>query len=964
MSYTPWRELAIPHEDVLRGTFQQAEFAADLSLVHEKQAAAEYQDSALFFRRTFITEGMRLLLDNVLRRLSGCGGDPVIQLQTAFGGGKTHTMLAVYHLAQAAVPVSELLGIAPILDAAGLTEVPRAQVAVLDGNRFSPGQPKMRDGIAVKTLWGDLAWQLGGQEAYQQVQGSDESGTAPDATVLQELLRQYQPVVILADELVRYLGQFQDGISYSGGTFESNLAFMQNLTQALKAVQQGVLLASLPESERSEAGARQGRQAMADLGQLWAKESLEKTFGRVQALWKPVATEEAFAIVRRRLFAQVDEGKAAAVCRAFADLYLAHGDAFPGETQESRYYERLCLSYPLHPEVFDRLYEDWSSLDGFQRTRGVLKLLAKMIFRLWKDGNRDLLIMPGSLPFYDADARNEALYYLPAGWDPVVEKDVDGPRAETTELDQKEGRFGSVEACRRVARTLFLGSAPGVSGRLAQGLEESRMLLGVVQPDQSPGLFQDALNRLRDRLHYLHADGERRYWFDTRPTLRREMEDRKRRFDDTQDVVPEIKERLQNTLRGGFWGGVHIFTPTADVPDDSRLRLVVLPLDAVCSRTSSTNATAKALGYVRQRGDQPRQQQNRLLFLAPEQDVVSRLRDAVRTLLAWKSIESDSRAMRLNLDQLQQRQVEESVGKTQTLVGRLVQESYKWLLAPYQDAQPGQKPSELSWEVLPLAGGTVLHQEIQRVIKENELVVTAWAPVHLSCMLKTWFWKDDVPAVKAQDLWKAMGAYLYLTRLADEPVFLRAIEDGTASREYFGLAQGMDEDRYADFSFGRARGIFYDSSLLLIAPNVAEAEEAARAAKEAADAAAKARPGIYGGESIGSGLIGGETKTGSSFQKPISGRPDVPTSGGAQPVQTRSKKRFHATVQLEPHQAKLQFADLVDEIVDLLRRPECKIQLTVEIEAEHERGFEESLQRSLRENCSTLGVVDAEFEEE
>ena len=148
------------------------------------------------------------------------------------------------------------------------------------------------------------------------------------------------------------------------------------------------------------------------------------------------------------------------VCRAFADFYTANRDDFPQETQESRYFDRLVRAYPIHPEVFDRLYEDWSTLDNFQRTRGVLKMMAKVIHRLWKDGNNDLLIMPGSLPLYDADVRNEVIYYLPQGWDPVLERDVDGERAETTEIENKDTRFGSVQACRRAARTIFLGSAP------------------------------------------------------------------------------------------------------------------------------------------------------------------------------------------------------------------------------------------------------------------------------------------------------------------------------------------------------------------------------------------------------------------------------------------------------------------------------------------------------------------------
>ena len=293
-------------------------------------------------------------------------------------------------------------------------EVPLASVAVLDGHAHAPGQPWQHGKQSVRTLWGELAWQLGGEEAFALVKDADATGTSPGKDVLRTLLEAYAPCVVLIDELVAYIRQFQDGQPLSGGSFDSNLSFVQALTEACKLVPNAILLASLPESE-VEAGSQRGVAAL---------RALEKTFGRVQALWKPVATEEAFEIVRRRLFEPVrDEQAREAVCRAFADAYLAEGAKLPGETQEARYLDRLLQAYPIHPEVFDRLYEDWTTIEGFQRTRGVLKLMAKVIYRLWKDDNKDLMILPGSLPLYDSGSRNELTYYLPGGWDAVLEKE-------------------------------------------------------------------------------------------------------------------------------------------------------------------------------------------------------------------------------------------------------------------------------------------------------------------------------------------------------------------------------------------------------------------------------------------------------------------------------------------------------------------------------------------------------------
>jgi uncharacterized protein len=291
----PWREIAVPHRDVLEGTFQQSEFAADITAVHTGKASREYQEAVAFFDRTFITEGMRLLLTQVAQRLAGKGGEPVIQLQTAFGGGKTHTMLAVYHLAKRNGPLSQLAGVPSVLDQAGIKDVPQARVAVLDGSAHAPGQPWKRGKQPIKTLWGELAWQLGGGEAFSMIKDADLTGTSPGKDVLRELLEQHAPCVVLIDELVAYIRQFSENHSLSGGTYDSNLSFTQSLTEAAKLVPTAIVLASLPESD-VEAGSQRGVAAL---------RALEKAFGRVQALWKPVATEEAFEIVRRRLFEPV-----------------------------------------------------------------------------------------------------------------------------------------------------------------------------------------------------------------------------------------------------------------------------------------------------------------------------------------------------------------------------------------------------------------------------------------------------------------------------------------------------------------------------------------------------------------------------------------------------------------------------------------------------------------------------------
>jgi predicted AAA+ superfamily ATPase len=933
----PWREVAVPHPDVLEGTFLQSEFAADITAVHTGKAPREYQDPAAFFQRTFITEGMRLLLIQVVQRLSGMGGEPVIQLQTAFGGGKTHTLLAVYHLATRECTLDDLAGISALIDKAGLMDIPQARVAVLDGNAHAPGQPWKHGKQIVRTLWGELAWQLGKEEAFSLVKEADTTGTSPGKEVLRSLLETYSPCVVLIDELLAYIRQFQEGQPLSGGSFDSNLSFIQALTEACKLVPNAILLASLPESE-VEAGSQRGVAAL---------RALEKTFGRVQALWKPVATEEAFEIVRRRLFEPVRDEKAReVVCRAFADAYVAEGAKLPNETQESRYFDRLVQAYPMHPEVFDRLYEDWTTIDGFQRTRGVLKLMAKVIYRLWEDNNKDLMILPGSLPLYDGSSRNELTYYLPAGWDAVLEKDIDGDRAETTELENKEPRFGTVNAARRVARTIFLGSAPSsVATKVGiRGLDRARVLLGCLQPGQTSSTYSDALNRLADRLHYLNSSGDKtqdatRFWFDIRANLRREMEDRKKRFDDQNEVRGRLAEVLKK-LSGGttFFAGVHIFTPHADVPDDSALRLIFLAPEQFYAREETRLAFDAVLDYVRNNGAKPRYRCNRLVFLSPDHGSLARLRDCIRVALAWGSIVEDVNGGRLNIDQLQKKQAEKELQTAEEVLPRVARECYRWLLCPVQHSPTEPKPSVEAF-LLNTSGGT-LGSVIEHVCVENELVIASWSPIHLRAKLRDLYWKADKSAISALAFWEDTMRYLYLPRLKNRAVLEQAIVKGAASRDFFGTAYGQYEGKFEGFKLGDPN-IQLDDTLLLIELEAAKQYEAAQAVPPSTAPAGGGAP---------TPITSGTTPTGSG--------PTPPTpSGVAKP------HIFIGTAEVNAATAKMRLVQIAEEIISVLASDsQATVKVSVEITANFPEGASDQIKRAVSENATSLSFKNKTWE--
>lgn len=927
MSLKPWRQIAQPHRDVLEGSFKQSEFAADITQVAMGTAPVEYQDAEKFFARTFITEGMRLLLVSVAQRLAGLGGDPVIQLQTAFGGGKTHTMLAVYHLASRQISTSKLEGVPPILDKAGIGDLPTANVAVLDGINMSVSQGKKHGSITANTLWGEMAWQLAGESGYELVKESDTKGTAPGKDVLVQLLKSSAPCVVLIDELQKFFSDLTPGKELNAGTYEANLKFIQALTEAFKAVPNAILLASLPESE-AEVGDSFGQKTLT---------ALEKHFGRVESVWKPVATEEAFEIVRRRLFEYAgDRAQVEGICRQFCDFYRNNATNFPLETQSNEYFERMCHSYPIHPEIFDRLYEDWSTLDKFQRTRGVLQYMAVIIHKLWVDNNQDALIMPGSIPLDDSVVRSKSIHYLPQGWEPVIEREVDGEKSLAHEIDSVHTLFGSVQAAQRTMRTIFLGSAPADKKNMVKGIEQERIYLGSIQPEQNVGAFGDVLKRLRDRLQHLYVDHDR-YWLDTKPNLRREMESRKQNID-RLTLDDELRKRVTSVFgRNHLFAGIHVFSASGDVPDDygPGPRLVVLSPNEGFTKTDSSFAISGAEKILQNRGEQPRQKRNRLIFLAPDGDSVQRLKDQARTYLAWRGIHFDINEGKLNLDLFQIKQAKSNMESAEKSLMQVVRDTYKWLLCPNQLKADSQT---IDWESVAVSANAVnLIQEIENRLREEEWITSEWSPVHLKSLLERWYFRGEESHVSGLKVYQDTCHYLYLPRLVNDSVFTNTISKGLSSEDFFAFASGKDGDKYLGFRLGDGGIPSLDDQSLLIQID---------AAKSYRD----------------------------NLPKPqlVNPEPDPDPGPGPDPAPLPDpvpvhdiKTTFYATKDLDPVRATMDFATIVDEVVQqFTSKLGVEVKISIEIEARSSSGFDESIQRAIKENCNVLKFNNAEFDKD
>lgn len=965
-----WRDVMEPHQDVAEGRYRNAEFAADLAQVARGEGTLEYRDPVEFFGRTYVTEGMKGLLVQALRRVAGLDGEPVIQLKTAFGGGKTHSMLALYHLLRSPKLTGSLPNVRPVLQEAGVDEVPEVAVAVIVGTALNPAKsrrPADLPGVTVNTLWGEIAYQLAvarkDPAIYEYVRDADRRGVSPGSQALAEMFDACGCALVLVDELVAYAKKLYGAERLPAGTFDNFITFIQELTEAARASKRSLVVASIPESER-EIGGDSGQRTL---------EAIEHTFGRMEAIWKPVTANEGFEVVRRRLFLDCKEpANRDAVCNAYSRMYNENAADFPVDARELEYRDRMVSCYPIHPEVFDRLYEDWATLESFQRTRGVLRLMAAVIHELWVSGDGSPMIMPGSLPLDKPNVRDELTRYLDENWNGVVDSEIDGRKSLPFKNDQANIRYGKLMASRRVARAIMLGSAPDVGGQNARGIERSHIRLGVVQPGESIATFNDALGTLQASSSFLYSDGQgNRYWYDTRPTLRKTMEDRAQQLP-ADDVAYEVEKRLKGMRRCEPYQGIHVCPANSlDVPDEQRLRLVVLPPSAPHrAGDNGSKAVIEAQGILDTRGTAPRQYKNTLAFIACDSGSVASLSQAARTYLAWRSISDDRE--QLNLDMAQARETEQNVARAEETLKARVQEAYSWLLAPTIDLTSGSM--DVTWNIDRIAGGgeDAPHKAARKMVS-NEDVITQWAPQLLVMELDRVLWRDKRD-IQVKQLWDYLCTYCYLPRLSQYSVLEDAIRQGAGSTEYFGIASGVSDGRYLDLTLGQAR-MRINQTDYLVKRSVAadqlerESEERAEAERKRREREAAAGAGGSGGRvtldglggiSGAGGSEGGASATGIGSEGGASG-------GGMQGGGTASSaalpKTFAMSARLDGTRVSRDVRQIMEEVVSQFSAlDDAEVELTLEVRAHSAEGFPVPTQRAVSENCNTLRIGDYRFD--
>ncbi|MBK8462833.1 MAG: DUF499 domain-containing protein [Nigerium sp.] len=941
----PWREVLPPHEDVATGNFHASEFAADLYKVATGgEEDSDYAHPVEFFKRTYLTEGLRDLVGRAVRRLSGDNNaSPVVNLQTNFGGGKTHSMLALWHVA-AGRPIGDFpQETQELLLASGYTGKPVNRVALV-GNHLSPSGITKPDGTVVNTLWGELAWQLGGVDAYAIVAQSDHDRTPP-GQALHQLLASFAPAVILIDEWVAYARALVGRDDLAGGTFDDQFTFAQALTEATKGTP-GVLLAiSIPASETGDAAliAAGSAEEVGGANGLAALKRLQNVVRRVADQWRPASADEAYHIVKQRLFTQPDAAALAAInatARGFVDLYRKYPGDFPRESREVAYEDRIKQTYPIHPELFDTLYEQWSSLERFQRTRGVLRLMSTVIHALWVGEDASPLIMPGSIPLATANVNSELTQYLQDSWKAIIDADVDGPNSEPVRIDKAKPVLGQRALTKRLARTVFFGAAPTIApGASSKGIGTQRVFLGTAVPGDVPGNFHSALTQLQDRATYFYS-GSGKYWYDLQANITRTAKDQAERLH-PEDVWAEVIRRLQGQARArGQFAGVHIAPETnADIPDQEEARLVILHPKVAHKRGTDSPAKEFAQAATERRGTANRTHRNTLVYLAADEARLEELNAATRDYLGWRHV-LDNEAD-LDLTQNQKNQAAQRKGQAdQTVASRLLQ-TFTWALVPAQP-DPGA-PFALREVKVEGQSDSLAERVSKRLGSDGDLSTRqAAATIRLALNKVPQIWKDG--HVTLGTLWGLYTQYPYMPRLRDRSVLEAGIFDMPMiwAHDAFALAAGYDEtaERYIGLwtPSDNASAPVATDALLLVRPDVA--------AKQIAETAPPMPRVREAGEEA----------------KPVDTTVVQPRRV-VDFVYPAAKTRFFGAKTLNSDKIALDFKNIAEEILAHLRNGDTSLVVRIEIEATDASGFDEGKVRTVSENAKTLKFDQAGFEE-
>jgi predicted AAA+ superfamily ATPase len=782
----PWTEVVRPHDDIVAGNLEMSTYAADLGAVDRQDPNTPriYRDPREFFRTTYPTRNLRELFRDVLGVLAGRSGDRVIQLRTPFGGGKTHALLGLYHLVASRATLSPS-------DLDGIPDPGPGRVAVLSGLDLDPRTPRVVDGLAIRTLWGELAFRLGGQPAYEKVRVHDETGTAPGGNVLRSVIGT-GPVLILLDEVLVYVER-AGGKTGADPLRRQVTLFLQALTEVVRNLPHAATVYSLQASVHEAAG---------DEALL---QQLDHLVTRVDAKREPVSDDEVMRVVQRRLFPSFGEDPAhqqvaREVAREYAIAYRrlregaaeTEGERRAAGQEAERFEARILDSYPFHPDLLDLMYHRWGSLPSYQRTRGALQFLARVVHAVW-DGARPPrpLIGPSDVPLEDEHVRGA--FFSQVGererYSSVLSADITGDGARCREVDRRiaadSPAFEQLRVGTRCATAIMLYSFGAREGE-DRGVLESELVPSLVAPDLDRNVTTTALHDLREELLYLHHTG-RRYRFEPKANLNLLIAEESKKWQ-PEEVLERVKKELAQLLAPAADRALLWPEDSKAIPDGEPVFRVAY-LAPAFTELDEAEIMEQVRSLVDKHGPGHREYRNAIAFAVPGRNTLDRARAAARLLLAIGSLLTQVKSKRLALEREQVDELtERQKGVAADLAGA-VERLYEQVLVPVPDRQ-GAAPFALDTMDLraQLTAGRDLHARILDALRKH--VFDALTPARLVALAKLGQERDFVAT---EELVKWFFSYFDFPKLKDETALRDAIARGTADMLGYVSAAHMEE---------------------------------------------------------------------------------------------------------------------------------------------------------------------------
>ncbi|PKN69055.1 MAG: hypothetical protein CVU54_12145 [Deltaproteobacteria bacterium HGW-Deltaproteobacteria-12] len=635
----PWFKNVKPHKDIQEGHLDESIFAANLAEVASGTGREIYTSPDMFFQKTYFTAALKNISRRAVHGLNG-GQDAenrVISLQTGFGGGKTHTLISLYHLAKWGNRAIQSDCTKELLQHTGTLKFDSANIAVFTNSTNDPAQGRKVNGITIRTLWGELAYQLGGKEAYEIIKVNDEKRVAPKG-LFKKVLEQCKPALILIDELADYCVSASAVKVEVSNLSDQTVSFIQELTESVSGTDQCVLIATLPASAQELASSPISAQILS---------ALENRITRVGANMKPVEDDEIFEVVRRRLFEDLgDEKEIEEVISAYSFMYQSLFTEISSHALKTDYKERLKKSYPFHPELIDMFRLRWASNPYFQRTRGVLRILAAIISDLWKRQTyltgSQFLIHTSDVVLSNVEALTSQITILHgASWDAVINADISGTSSNAFKIDNEVKGLGKHSITQGVAATILLGTFGSKGQNKGVGVDEIKLCM--IKPEGfNHNDINGALDRMEGNAHYLYysSTGQKRYWFDTTPNINILINQGKGDIK-SSDINAEIIKRISEKTKK-----VQLFNtlvnPLDDIPEQMKPTLVIMS-PVYSANTNEVSGKAKTLieKIATKKGKSERIYRNTMLFLCCSENGFAKLQEDLRNYLACQKISTE-----------------------------------------------------------------------------------------------------------------------------------------------------------------------------------------------------------------------------------------------------------------------------------------------------------------------------------